>query len=161
MTEESLDGIDIAILQRLQEDGRISNVDLAEKVGLSSTPCLRRVRQLEEDGLIDGYRAVLDRKKAGFGITVFVSIKIAGHRAENAADAQKIFQEMSEVISCHVISGEADFLLEIVVEDLGAYEEFMFHKLIVLPVVKDVHSNFVIRTVKEQAPLPVSHLKKQ
>jgi len=160
MAQNHLDAIDIAILEQLQKDGRLSNVDLADKVGLSSTPCLRRVRQLEESGFIDGYRAVLDRKKAGFGITVFVSVKIDGHRAENAADAQKIFQDMSEVISCHVVSGEADFLLEIVVADLEAYEEFMFHKLIVLSVVKDVHSNFVIRTVKERAPLPLSHLSK-
>jgi Lrp/AsnC family leucine-responsive transcriptional regulator len=160
MTNISLDKIDMAILELLQKDGRLSNVDLAEKVGLSSTPCLRRVRNLEEQGLIDRYCAVLDRKKAGLGITVFVSIKIDGHRAENASDAQKIFQDMNEVISCHVISGEADFLLEIIVTDLEAYEEFMFHKLIVLSVVKDVHSNFVIRTVKEHAPLPVSHLIK-
>ncbi|PLX37407.1 MAG: AsnC family transcriptional regulator, partial [Hyphomicrobiales bacterium] len=138
--------------------GRLSNVELAEKVGLSSTPCLRRVRRLEQSGLIGGYRAVLDRKQAGFGITVFVSVKIDGHRAENAADAETIFQDIEEIISCHVISGEADFLLQIAVPDLAAYEDFVFKKLIVLPVVKDVHSNFVIRTVKDHAPLPLSHL---
>lgn len=160
MTEKTLDRIDIAILQRLQEDGRLSNVELAGKVGLSSTPCLRRVRQLEQSGLVEGYRAVLDRKKAGFGITVFVSVKIDGHRAQNAEDAQQIFRDMPEVISCHVVSGEADFLLEIVVPDLEAYEEFVFRELLVLPLVKDVHSNFVIRTVKDHAPLPLGHLHK-
>lgn len=155
-----LDKIDIAILEQLQKNGRLSNVELAEKVGLSPTPCLRRVRQLEDRGLIDGYRAVLNRKKAGLDITVFVSIKIAGHRHENAEDAQNVFESMKEVISSHVVSGAADFFLEIVVPDLEAYEEFVFRKLIVLPMVKDVHSNFVIRTVKEQAPLPLSHLAK-
>ncbi len=158
MSDKQLDRIDIAILQHLQADGRLSNVELAEKVGLSSTPCLRRVRRLEQSGLIGGYRAVLDRKQAGFGITVFVSVKIDGHRAENAADAETIFQDIEEIISCHVISGEADFLLQIAVPDLAAYEDFVFKKLIVLPVVKDVHSNFVIRTVKDHAPLPLSHL---
>lgn len=160
MAKESLDRIDIAILEHLQEEGRLSNVELADQVGLSSTPCLRRVRQLEQSGLISNYRAVLDRKQAGLGITVFVNVKIDGHRADNAAEAQEIFQDMEEVISCHVISGEADFLLEIVVPDLEAYEELIFKKLIVLPVVKDVHSNFVIRTVKNHAPLPLSHLLK-
>ncbi len=160
MTDKQLDQIDIAILECLQQDGRLSNVELADKVGLSSTPCLRRVRQLEQSGLINGYRTVLDRKQAGLGITVFVNVKIDGHRADNAADAQKIFLEMEEVVSCHVISGEADFLLEIVVPDLEAYEELIFKKLLVLPVVKDVHSNFVIRTVKNQAPLPLNHLTK-
>lgn len=153
-----LDRIDLAILERLQRDGRLTNVQLAEKVGLSPTPCLRRVRRLEQLGIINGYRAMLDRKKAGLGITIFVSIKIDGHRAQNAADAQNIFRDMPEVISCHVVSGDADFLLEIVVPDLEAYEELVFHRLLALPVVKDVHSNFVIRTVKEHSPLPLTHL---
>lgn len=160
MTIDGLDKIDVAILKQLQANGRLSNVELADKVGLSATPCLRRVRRLEESGLIDGYRAVLDRKRVGFGITVFVSVKIDGHRAENAAESQKVFQDMPEVVSCHVVSGEADFLLEIVVENLEAYEAFIFHRLLNQPVVKDVHSNFVIRTVKQQAPLPLEHLLK-
>lgn len=160
MSGSKLDKIDIAILDHLQKDGRLSNVELAEKIGLSSTPCLRRVRQLEQSGLIGSYRAVLDRKKAGFGITVFVSVKIDGHRADKAADTESMFQDIPEIISCHVISGAADFLLEVTVRDLEAFEEFMFKKLIVLPVVKDVHSNFVIRTIKDNAALPVSHLIK-
>lgn len=156
----SLDRIDLAILDALQQDGRLSNLELAERVGLSPTPCLRRVRRLEASGLIAGYRAVLDRKQSGLGITVFVNIRIDGHRAGNAAEAQQIFRDMPEVISCHVVSGEADFLLEVVVPDLEAYEQLIFHRLLALPMVKDVHSNFVIRTVKERAPLPLGHLAK-
>jgi len=158
MTTNDLDTIDVAILRALQADGRLSNVELADKVGLSATPCLRRVRRLEESKVIAGYRAELDRKRVGFGITVFVSVRIDGHRAENAAESQQVFRDMPEVVSCHVVSGEADFLLEIVVADLEAYEAFVFHRLLGQPVVKDVHSNFVIRTVKERAPLPLAHL---
>jgi Lrp/AsnC family leucine-responsive transcriptional regulator len=151
----SLDQLDLKILTALQADGRVSNADLANSIGLSATPCLRRVRGLEEQGAIKGYRALLDRAKVGLGLTVMVGVKVDGHRDENARAIQAAFIEMSEVVACHLLSGETDFLLEVVVPDLAHYEQFLLGKLLLLPMVKDIRSNIVIRTVKETAPLPL------
>lgn len=153
-----LDAFDRRILEILQAEGRLSNAELASRIGLSATPCLRRVKALEEAGVIQGYRARLDRKSAGLDLTVMVGIKVDGHRDENATAIQKAFLDMQEVIACHLVSGESDFMLEVVVEDLGAYEAFLLGKLLKLPMVKDIRSNFVIRTVKDAAALPLSHL---
>ncbi|HRO51257.1 MAG TPA: Lrp/AsnC family transcriptional regulator [Hyphomicrobium sp.] len=151
----SLDDLDRKILTTLQADGRITNADLADRIGLSATPCLRRMRALEQDGTIKGYRALLDRAKVGLGLTVMVGIKVDGHRDENARAIQAAFIEMPEVVACHLLSGETDFLLEVVVPDLAHYEQFLLGKLLLLPMVKDIRSNIVIRTVKETAPLPL------
>lgn len=151
----NLDTFNRHILQELQAEGRLSNAELADRVGLSATPCLRRVKALEQDGVITGYRADLDRKRIGLGLTVMVGVKVDGHKDENATAVQEAFLEMPEVISCHLVSGEADFLLEVVVADLQGYEKFLFGKLLKLPMVKDIRSNFVIRTVKDKAPLPL------
>jgi Lrp/AsnC family leucine-responsive transcriptional regulator len=153
-----LDAIDRRILAALQADGRLSNVDLADRVGLSPSPCLRRVRRLEEAGVIRGYRAVLDRKLIGLGLTVFVSIKIEGHQEEHTIAVQEAFRAMPEVVACHLVSGESDFLLEVVVPDLGAYEELLLGRLLKLPGLKDVRSSFAMREVKAAAPLPLEHL---
>jgi Lrp/AsnC family leucine-responsive transcriptional regulator len=153
------DEFDRRILQILQNDGRLTNADLAERVGLSATPCLRRVKALEERGVIAGYRAELDRSRVGLGLTVMVGVKVDGHRDQNATAIQQAFLAMPEVVTCHLISGEADFLLEVVVTDLQAYERFLLGRLLKLPMVKDIRSNFVIRTVKDKAPLPLDHLR--
>lgn len=153
---EPFDDIDLRILVALQDEGRISNADLAGRVGLSATPCLRRVKALEQDGTISGYRAILDRSKVGLGLTVMVGIKVDGHRDENARAIQDAFAGMPEVIACHLLSGETDFLLEVVVPDLAHYERFLLGKLLLLPMVKDIRSNIVIRTVKQNAPLPLT-----
>lgn len=149
----SLDELDLKILTALQADGRMTNADLADRIGLSATPCLRRVKALEQAGAIKGYRALLDRAKVGLGLTVMVGVKVDGHRDENARAIQAAFIEMPEVIACHLLSGETDFLLEVVVPDLAHYEQFLLGKLLLLPMVKDIRSNIVIRTVKETAPL--------
>lgn len=149
----SLDELDLKILTALQADGRMTNADLADRIGLSATPCLRRVKALEQAGAIKGYRALLDRAKVGLGLTVMVGVKVDGHRDENARAIQVAFIEMPEVIACHLLSGETDFLLEVVVPDLAHYEQFLLGKLLLLPMVKDIRSNIVIRTVKETAPL--------
>jgi Lrp/AsnC family transcriptional regulator, leucine-responsive regulatory protein len=153
------DEFDRRILQILQDDGRLTNADLAERVGLSATPCLRRVKALEERGVIAGYRAELDRSLVGLGLTVMVGVKVDGHRDQNATAIQQAFLAMPEVVTCHLISGEADFLLEVVVTDLQAYERFLLGRLLKLPMIKDIRSNFVIRTVKDKAPLPLDHLR--
>lgn len=152
------DTIDRGILKNLQDDGRLTNAELAERVGLSPTPCLRRVKALEESGVIAGYRAELDRGRLGLGLTVMVGVKVDGHRDESATTIQGAFNRMPEVVSCHLISGDADFLLEVVLPDLQAYEAFLLGKLLKLPMVKDVRSNFVIRTVKAKGLLPLDHL---
>lgn len=149
----SLDELDLKILTALQADGRMTNADLADRIGLSATPCLRRVKALEQAGAIKGYRALLDRAKVGLGLTVMVGVKVDGHRDENARAIQAAFIEMPEVIACHLLSGETDFLLEVVVPDLAHYEQFLLGKLLLLPMVKDIRSSIVIRTVKETAPL--------
>jgi Lrp/AsnC family leucine-responsive transcriptional regulator len=158
MASPSLDRIDRRILEALQEDGRLSNVDLAERVALSPSPCLRRVKRLEEDGVIAGYRAVLDRRTIGLGLTVFVEIKVGKHSRDNAAMLHEALLAIPEVVSCHMVSGAADFLAEVVVADLEAYERLMTEKLLTLPTIEDVRSNFAIRMIKTAAPLPLGHL---
>lgn len=155
MPNQPLDTFDYAILAALQADGRLSNVELAEKVGLSPSPCLRRVRQLEVAGYIRGYRAVLNRPALGLGLTVFVGISVEKHSAGNAAALQAALEAMPEVVAAHMVSGEADFLAEIVVPDLAAYERLLTAKLLTLPMVKDVRSNFALRPVKTDGALPL------
>jgi Lrp/AsnC family leucine-responsive transcriptional regulator len=128
---------------------------LAERLHLSPSPCLRRLRALERDGLITGYRAVLDRIKLGLGLTVFVELKVDGHSDRTAAAISEALAAAPEVVSAHIVSGSADFLLEVVVADLAAYERLMFGTLLRLPNVADVRSNFALRTVKPAGPLPL------
>ena len=114
----NLDKFDLAILECLQEDARATNVEIAEKVNLSPSPCLRRIRNLEKTGVIRGYRADIDRKEVGLGLTVFVELKVAHHSRENAQAQEAALLAIPEVVSCFLISGTADFLAEVVVEDL-------------------------------------------
>lgn len=158
MPKLKLDAIDRRILAALQRDARLTNVQLAEKVGLSPSPCLRRVRILERAGVISGYHATLDRAGLGLGLTVFVGVKVERHHDEPAAAFREAVHALAEVVSCHLVSGEADFLLQVVVPDLAAYERFLLGTLLKLPGVSDIRSNFAIQTVKDQAPLPLDHL---
>jgi Lrp/AsnC family leucine-responsive transcriptional regulator len=150
-----LDTVDRRMLEILQREGRISNAALAERLHLSPSPCLRRLRALEGDGVISGYRAVLDRHRLGLGLTVFVELKVEGHSDRSAAAISERLVAAPEVISAHIVSGSADFLLEVVVADLAAYERLMFETLLRLPQVVDVRSNFALRTVKPSGPLPL------
>jgi Lrp/AsnC family leucine-responsive transcriptional regulator len=160
MPISDLDDFDRKILAALQEDGRLSNVNLAEKVGLSPSPCLRRVKRLEQEGYIRGYRAVLDRRKLGLDLTVYVEIKVEKHSAENAALHQTLLEEIPEVVAAHMVSGEPDFVAEVVVPDLASYERLLTERLLTLPMVKDIRSNFVLRQAKIDAPLPLAHLQR-
>jgi Lrp/AsnC family leucine-responsive transcriptional regulator len=156
---EPLDRTDRRILNALQRDGRMSNVALAEEVNLSPSPCLRRLKRLEDSGVIAGYRAVLDRRRVGLGLTLFVEIKVSGHSEDLASRLEAAFIEMDEVVAAHIVSGpSADFLLEVVVPDLDAYEQLLLKRLLTLPSVVDVNSNFSLRTIKSSAPLPLGHL---
>lgn len=159
MPKLDLDAIDCRIIAELQADGRLSNVELADKVGLSPSPCLRRVKRLEQDGYIEGYRAALRRDRIGLGFSVFLGVKIDGHTNERALKFEKAVVEMPEVIACHLVSGEADYFLEIVVPDLPEYQRFLVGKLLNLPIVREVRSNIAIQTLKAGAPLPLEHLE--
>jgi len=150
-----LDRTDRRILAALQGDGRLTNVDLAQQVALSPSPCLRRVKRLEAMGVVQGYRAVLNREAIGLGLTVFVEIKVERHSRENAQVLQDALAAMPEVVSCHMVSGTADFLAEVVVADLRAYEALLTERLLVLPMVADIRSNVSLRRVKSDAPLPL------
>ncbi|WP_434650188.1 Lrp/AsnC family transcriptional regulator [Pseudomonas sp. D1-2] len=153
-----LDTFDRKILTALQRDGRLSNVQLAEEIGLSPSPCLRRVRMLEEAGVIRGYQAILDRDEVGLGMTIFVGIKVERHTDERAEAFRQAVTALPEVISAFLVSGESDFLLQVVVPDLRAYDRFVTGKLLKLPGVSDIRSNFAINTVKAPGPLPLGHL---
>jgi Lrp/AsnC family leucine-responsive transcriptional regulator len=153
-----IDRVDRRMLEVLQAEGRISNVALAERLHLSPSPCLRRHKALEEQGVIAGYRAVLDREAIGLGLTVFVEVKVEGHSEAKARAIEEAVAKMPEVVSCHIVSGGADFLLEVVVPDLRAYERLLLGSLLSLPAISDVRSNFAIREVKRSSPLPLGHL---
>jgi Lrp/AsnC family transcriptional regulator, leucine-responsive regulatory protein len=158
MPKLDLDAIDHRIVAALQADGRLTNLELAERVGLSPSPCLRRVKRLERDGYIEAYRAMLQRDRLGLGLTVFVGVKIGGHANVEAESFQDAIVALPEVVACHLVSGEADYLLEVVVPDLAHYQRFLVGKLLNLAIVREVRSNIAIQTLKAGAPLPLDHL---
>jgi Lrp/AsnC family leucine-responsive transcriptional regulator len=158
MPKIDLDGADRRIVAELQANGRLSNVELADKIGLSPSPCLRRVKRLERDGYIEGYRAALRRDRIGLGFSVFIGVKIDGHTNARALAFEKAIIAMPEVVAFHLVSGEADYFLEVVVPDLGDYQRFLVGKLLELPIVREVRSNIAIQTLKAGAPLPLQHL---
>jgi len=158
MPKSELDAIDCHIIAELQSDARLSNVELADKVGLSPSPCLRRVKRLEQEGYIQGYRAALQRDRVGLGFSVFVGVKLNGHANEGALAFEQAVVAMPEVVACHLVSGEADYFLEVVVPDLAGYQRFLVGKLLNLPIVREVRSNIAIQTLKAGAPLPLEHL---
>jgi Lrp/AsnC family transcriptional regulator, leucine-responsive regulatory protein len=153
MPTAGLDAIDMRILRELQKDGRLTVVQLAERVGLSTSPCLRRLKRLERDGIVEGYRAVVSRRAVGLALTVFVGIKVGKHSQENAAALQAALEALPEVVACHMVSGEADFLAEVVVADLAAYERLLTEHLLTLPMVEGIRSNFAMRPIKTNGPL--------
>jgi len=159
MPKDDLDAIDCRIVATLQADGRLSNIELAARVGLSPSPCLRRVKRLERDGYIDAYRAVLQRERIGLGLSVFVGVKIEGHANDQALAFEKAVLAMPEVVAFHLVSGEVDYFLEVVVPDLEHYRQFLITKLLELPIVREVRSNIAIQTLKAGAPLPLAHLE--
>lgn len=159
MPNTHFDAIDRRILEELQRGGRMTNLELAEKVGISPTPCLRRVRQLESDGVIKGYVAELDRERVGLGLTVFIAVRLTSHSDSTTKAFRRSMSGMAEVTACYAISGEHDFLLHVVVPDLAGYRRFVLDRLIKLSEIRDIQSSFVIDTVKEDAPIPLDHLK--
>ena len=150
-----LDAIDRRILAALQADARLTNVQLADRVGLSPSPCLRRLRLLENAGVLRGYRAILDRSAVGLSLTVFAGVKVERHSQANAEAFTNAVLAIPDVVACHLVSGESDFLLEVVVPDMATYEGIVLERLLALPAIRDIRSNFAMRTYKADAPLPI------
>jgi Lrp/AsnC family leucine-responsive transcriptional regulator len=150
-----LDAIDLKILVALQADARIPNIVLAEKVGLSPSPCSRRVKLLEESGVLVGARALIDRAAVGLSVTAFAGIRVERHSRDNAEGFIAAVQTMPEVIACHLVSGDSDFLLEVVVPDIATYEATVLRGLLALPTVRDIRTSFAMRSYKVDGPLPL------
>jgi Lrp/AsnC family leucine-responsive transcriptional regulator len=151
------DKVDRAIVAQLQRDGRIANVDLADAVGLSPSACLRRVKALEADGIIAGYRAEVSRARAGLGLTVFVGLKVDGHSREVSAQVEEALLAIPAVVACYLVSGGDDFLIEAAVPDLAGYEKLLLDQVLAVPGVTEARSTFAIRTVLSRGPLPLGH----
>lgn len=153
-----LDRYDRQILDLLQQDGRISNQDLAERVALSPSSCLRRVRALEESGLITGYRALLDAKKLGLTLMALIHISMDRHTPERFDHFEAEVASIPEVLECLLITGQdADYQLKVVVADMDAYQELLLQRITRIPGVTGVHSSFVLRRVLDHTALPVGH----
>jgi Lrp/AsnC family leucine-responsive transcriptional regulator len=150
---------DLQILEILQEDGRLSNVELAERIGMSASPCLRRVKQLEASGLIERTVALLDRRKAGLGILAWAEVKLPRRDDETHVEGfMAAIRREPMVVGCWVMAGQYDILIKVVAADLDAYADFLVHRLLRLPGVQDVRSSFVLETVKDTTALPLDHL---
>ncbi|MBY3252070.1 Lrp/AsnC family transcriptional regulator [Rhizobium laguerreae] len=146
---------DIRILKALQGDGRLTNQELAERVGMSTSPCWRRVKKLEEAGVIRGYQAVVDRRAVGLGVLSFVRVQIDTHSHDEAERFEREVGELEAVIACYSIAGEADFLLQVVAADLDSYAEFAMTVIRRLPGIKEMHTMFVLKDIKASTILPV------
>ena len=155
---ETLDKFDIAILNELQTDARLTNTELAQRIGLSSAPCWRRVRALEDNGFITGYRADVNRHKIGLGVLAFVRLDAARHSGDVLGALEAAIRAIPEVVSCHYISGTGTFELQVVSRDLNTFSQFARDVLINLPNVKDLHTSFSLGEVKASGALPLGHL---
>jgi len=155
-----LDRIDKRILAVMQADGRITNLQLAEKVGLSPTPCARRVRQLEEAGVIERHVTLLNQQKLGLNITAMIGITMDRHTPERFENFEREVKRFPEVVECSIVTGQAaDYLLKAVLPDMTYYEEFLLGRLTRIDGVTGVHSSFVLRKVIDRTELPLEHIR--
>lgn len=156
MTQQ-LDRYDQQILELLQKNGRISNQELAEAIKLSPSPTLRRVKQLEENGLINGYVALLNAKKLGLTLMAFIGISMDKHTPERFEALENTLAQYPEVLECHLITGQtADYLLKVIVKDMDAYQQFLLNKLTRIEGVTGVHTSFVMKSPIHSTALPVN-----
>ncbi|MCV6588595.1 MAG: Lrp/AsnC family transcriptional regulator [Marinobacterium sp.] len=149
-----LDSTDLQLLKQIQRDGRLSNTKLAEQINLSETPCWRRWKRLEEEGYIDGYRCQLNRQRLGFGVIAFVQVALGQHDVATSESFERHLQQLDWVLMCHNITGDADYLLQIIARDL---EQFADHQteLRQLPGVRSIRSSIAVREVKADPALPL------
>jgi Lrp/AsnC family transcriptional regulator, leucine-responsive regulatory protein len=158
MPRAEFDRTDLALLAVLQDNGRIANAELAERVKLSPSACLRRVQRLERDGVIAGYSAQVDPARVGLGLQAFVRVQLARHDAATIAEFSAKVEAWDEVVACHALTGDMDYLLEVVVEDLEHFSRLLLDRLLNDAIVADVNSSFVLRAVKRSRRLPLGHL---
>jgi len=155
----SLDRTDRRILALLQQQGRMSNAELAQRVALSPAPCLRRVQRLEQSGVITGYAAEVDPHAVGLGLQAFLRVRLATHTPEEVARFSEAVRGWEEVMSCWALAGDMDYLLHVVVQDLDHYSAFVMGRLLNASGVADMNSSFVLQTVKRTRALPLGHLE--
>ena len=155
-----LDRYDVAILGELQRDARLSNAVLAGRIGLSAAPTWRRVKWLEEQGYITGYRAEIDRRRIGLGVLAFVRVDAERNNAEATRALEESIRALPEVVACHYVSGAGTFELQVMCTDLDAYSRWTMDTLFKLPNVKDIHTSFSLGEVKAGAALPLGHLRR-
>jgi Lrp/AsnC family leucine-responsive transcriptional regulator len=154
-----LDRIDLRILDIMQSDGRISNLELSEAVGLSPTPCSRRVKRLQDSGLIDGHVTLLNQSRLGLKLTAYIGISMDRHTPERFEAFEQQVIEYPEVMECSVVTGQsADYLLKAVLPDMEYYERFLLGRLTRIPGVTGVHSSFELRRVVQRTALPLTHV---
>jgi Lrp/AsnC family transcriptional regulator, leucine-responsive regulatory protein len=152
---ETLDKFDLAILRELQANARLTNAELAQRVGLSAAPCWRRVRVLEEEGYISGYHAKINRHKIGLGVLAFVRLDAERHSGAVAKKLEAEIQKIPEIVACHYISGTGTFELQVVAHDLESFSQFARNVLLNLPHIKDMHTSFSLGEVKASGALPL------
>ncbi len=157
---ETLDTIDAKILELLQVNASLSVAEISEQVGLSPSPCWRRIKRLEDDGIIKHRVTVLDKQKLGLGFEVFVTVKLAFPNRENMEKFEKAVNTMPEVVQCAVVTGATDFMLRIVTKDMRSYEDFLREVLLGIEIISDVQSRIVLRQSKESYALPLSLISK-
>ncbi|SIS75139.1 Lrp/AsnC family transcriptional regulator [Insolitispirillum peregrinum] len=150
-----LDAQDCRLLQQLQQDSTLTNQQLAERVGMSASPCWRRIRALEEQGVIQGYGARLDRRRLGWGVLAFIRIKIDSHSDDEARAFEDAIRTLDPVIACYSIAGDADFLLQVVAESLDTYTDFAMTVVRRLPRIKEMQTTFVLKEIKPLQGLPL------
>lgn len=155
MPHYDLEQGDVRILSALQAEGRLTNQELADRVGMSTSPCWRRVRRLEENGVIKGYQAVLDRRKVGLGVLAFIRVQIDSHSETEARRFEDDVLKLDEVVACYSIAGDADFLLQVVARDLDDYAEFAMTVVRRLPRIKEMQTTFVLKEIKPFNLLPI------
>jgi len=155
MRRAKLDKIDKKILRDLQNNGRMTNVELAKNAGISAPPCLRRVRALEDNGFIKGYHANIDKSSMGFGVSVFALVKLSSQAEVDLSGFEKQIEAWPMVRECHMLAGDVDFMLKIVAKDWDAYQDFLTHELTAFPNVTSVKSSLCIRTAKNVPGVPI------
>jgi len=149
-----MDEKDQQILRELQRNGRLSNAELAERVNLSPSPCLRRLRILEKSGVIEGYTALVNQKAYGLPVTVFIQIKLDHHSTKAAQEFERQIQGIDKIIDCHLMTGDTDYLLRVVVESLEDYEAFIRKHIHPIPSIASINTSFAYGVVKQSRVLP-------
>ncbi len=150
-----LDHIDHKILRHLQENARITNAELADRVGLSPTPCLRRLRRLESDGVIKGYHTEIDREALGVNVTVIILVKLEREDDKTLREFEKAIKDRTEVMECYLVTGKFDYFIRVVVPSLAAYETFLSETMLRMPNIATVESSFTLREVERKVVMPI------